>query len=181
MRLLLILILLVAAPVGALGASWADGLCWFNYSIDGNQLAVFSIFRDSKGRNWIGSTSGLYLYDGYQSFAATCGEWQFRAQVYAMTEYGDRVFVAANDGLFILDPERNSISQANGDFPREIRSMLLIDHTLWLGSLNGLYHYDISTHTLTGPAAGLPHRAMNSQAAARAGPVYIGTYNSMSA
>lgn len=181
MRLLLILILLVAAPVGALGASWADGLCWFNYRIDGNQLAVFSIFRDSKGRNWIGSTSGLYLYDGYQSFAATCGEWQFRAQVYAMTEYGDRVFVAANDGLFILDPERNSISQANGDFPREIRSMLLIDHTLWLGSLNGLYHYDINTDTLTGPVAGMPHRAIYSLAEARDGTVYIGTYNGMSA
>ena len=105
MRLLFSILLSLSTWLVATGSTWAEGLCWFNYKIDGNQLAVFDIYRDSKGRNWIGSTSGLYLFDGYQTIAATYGEAPFHAQVYRMAEDGDRIFVAANDGLFVLDPE----------------------------------------------------------------------------
>ena len=181
MRLLFSILLSLSTWLVATGSTWAEGLCWFNYKIDGNQLAVFDIYRDSKGRNWIGSTSGLYLFDGYQTIAATYGEAPFHAQVYRMAEDGDRIFVAANDGLFVLDPETIRIQPIEGHFPREIRSMLLIDRTLWLGSLSGLYHYDLVTCELSGPVQQLPHRAVYSLIETHDGTVYIGTYDGLSA
>ncbi len=178
-RRLIILALLVAGLLpGAAGMSPGKGLCWFNYDIGSKPNAVFDIFRDSSGRNWIGTTSGLYEFNGYQAYAARCEGWTFQAQVYAMTEAPDgRIYAGCNDGLFMLDPDKGEVTWVEGDFPREIRSLLLDGDTLLIGSLSGLRSYNIVSGAIADLTPLLPHRAVYSLLRSAEGTVYVGTYN----
>lgn len=155
------------------------GLCWFNYQTGEGANAVFSIFRDSRGRNWVGSTSGVYLFDGYHSYAAKYDSWTFRAQIYAMVEHKGSIFLGTNDGLFTLDPDKISVRIVDGKFPREIRALLKIGNVLWIGSLGGLYHYNLVTHELSNVSEHLTHHAVYSLLEGSDGKVYIGTYDGL--
>lgn len=165
--------------VAAAGNEMWQGLCWFNYAVGGNPNTVFSIFRDSSGRNWIGTTSGLFLFNGYQAYQTHISDWLFQAQVYAMAESDGVIYVGCNDGLFVLDPETNTVEAPAGDFPREIRALHLSGNTLWIGSLGGLYHYNIATGALSDASANIPHKAVYSLFEAPDGSIFVGTYNGL--
>ncbi len=155
-----------------------EGLCWFNYSIDGTARAVFDIFRDNEGRNWIGSTSGLFEFNGYQSYPARWGDYNFKAQVYSMVqgEEGD-VYVGCNDGLFRLDPSSGVVVRMEECPLREIRSLLIDGNKLRIGSLSGLLCYDLANGVISDDTSRLPHKAVYSMLRSRSGRIYIGTYD----
>lgn len=178
-RIVLSLLLVFVSLQGFAEPLSAKGLCWFNFHAGDGANAVFSIFRDSSGRNWVGSTSGLYLFDGYQSYAAKYDSWTFRAQIYAMVEHDGFIFLGTNDGLFTLDPDKNTVRVVEGAFPREIRALLKVGNELWIGSLGGLYRYNLVTGAIADVSHELPHHAVYSLLESAEGKVYIGTYDGL--
>lgn len=176
---LLVSMLSIVVSNAAIALQADMGLSWFNYKINDAPTAVFDIYRDSHGRTWLGTTSGISLFDGFQTYPVKEGDWVFRAQVYSMVEYSGSIFVGSNDGLYILDPETSIIEKAEGDFPREIRTLLLVDDTLWIGSLSGLFLYDISDEAIYDYSSKTPHRAVYSLLESAEGVIYIGTYDGL--
>ena len=70
--LTLLLIIAAAAAAAFAGPTFdPDGLRWFNYTVGTEESTVFVIFRDSSGRTWFGSNSGIYRFDGYRAYPAT--------------------------------------------------------------------------------------------------------------
>ncbi len=164
-----------------------SGLCafaqsqwrWFNYKIEGRTKTVFSIFRDSKDRTWVGGNMGVCVFNGFESYPCTYGNDYFRAQVYDMAEAGDSIFLATNSGLFRMDPRTLEVDDIPVRTPLEIRKLDCHGDSLWLGSLNGLYVYDLRTGTIGGACAGLPHNAVYCLLRDRAGTLYVGTYDGL--
>lgn len=152
---------------------------WFNYGVDDSGRTVFDIFRDSRGRTWIGSDNGVYLFTGYDTYPCLFDSgYPLHAQIYAMVEAGDRIYAGTNDGLYAIDPATLRIESVRWhESPREIRAMALHRGRLWLGTLDGLYFYNLDEDRFEGPADGLPHKAVYSILPVPDGSVYIGTYN----
>ncbi|MDE6853583.1 MAG: helix-turn-helix domain-containing protein [Muribaculaceae bacterium] len=183
-RYITTLILVAASAIASLAmtAFDPDGLRWFNYTVSSEESTVFDIFRDSSGRTWLGSNSGIYRFDGYQAYPATDRQYGhiFRAQVYDMVEIDGLIYAGTNDGLFCLDPSSATISKADGNFPREIRSLLYQPSgNLWIGSLAGLYTWNIKTGNIDNHTQHLPHHAVYSLLEASDGNIYIGTYDGL--
>ena len=152
---------------------------WFNYGVDDSGRTVFDIFRDSRGRTWIGSDNGVYLFTGYDTYPCLFDSgYPLHAQIYAMVEAGNRIYAGTNDGLYAIDPATLRIESVRWhESPREIRAMALHRGRLWLGTLDGLYFYNLDEDRFEGPADGLPHKAVYSILPVPDGSVYIGTYN----
>ena len=186
MKRYLTLLLIIAAAAAA--AAFAgptfdpDGLRWFNYTVGTEESTVFDIFRDSSGRTWFGSNSGIYRFDGYRAYPATDRKYGhiFRAQVYDMVEIDGVIYAGTNDGLFCLDPATATVSKADGQFPREIRALLYQGAgSLWIGSLSGLYTWDLCDSRVDNLTSNLPHHAVYSLLEASDGNIYIGTYDGL--
>lgn len=179
-RIVFCLCLLGALALGAV-PSRPSAITWFNYGIEGGRAAVFKIFRDSAGRTWLGTNSGLYVFTGYDAYPCTFADGNpLRAQVYGLVECDGRLYAGTNDGLFVVDLATLEASRPCEDSPREIRSMICRDGMIWLGALSGLYFYDIDGRTVGAPVAGLPHQAVYSLLEVPGGDVYVGTYNGLS-
>lgn len=175
MHLLAFAILAIAGDGQAVyGQMWR----WFNYDIDGRNRVVFSIMHDSGRRAWIGTNSGLYLFNGFGSYPATYGDSQFSAQVYAMAEVDGKIYVGSNNGLFILEPASLKVEEVSVVTPREIRALAVEGSSLWIGSLNGLFRYDVVSGTIDGPVEGLSHNAVYSLLSID-GVLYAGTYDGL--
>lgn len=63
---------------------------------------MFCIYPDSRGIVWIGTSRGLYLYDGSTS-RRVGGKALSGSQIYAIVEYADRLYIGTNHGLKVYD------------------------------------------------------------------------------
>lgn len=176
--LILIVLLMSLATCTGLAASvpWQ----WFGYSVHGRNRVVFSIAHDSRERAWIGTNTGLFLFDGYAFHPVTYADGsEFSAQVYATVETADgNLYVGANNGLFRLDADDLTVAALPGETPREIRALATDGDGVFVGSLNGLYRYLPDTGTFSDPVEGLPHSAVYSLLA-RDKQLYVGTYDGL--
>lgn len=163
-------------------ASYAIGdgseLVWKNVNFRGRNKVVYSIFTDSRGIVWIGTNSGLFLYDGFNTASAD-NTGEFNSQVYSVVEYGGRLYLGTNNGLFCREPESGEIRRVEGAFPNEIRTMYLGGDELMIGGLLGVHVYNMKDGTLRDVSAGLPHRSVYALERDRRGVLYAGTYDGL--
>lgn len=162
----------------------AYGLDWANHRPDGRQAAVFDIHRDARGMVWLGTNAGLYSFDGYKAKHVDFPDSPFLAQVYSIVDAGDgtqsEFWLGTNNGVYHYLPDKHSLAVVPEATVNEIRAMLKLGNRLLIGSLNGLYIYDIPARKLRGPLAGLPHDAVYALYSDGDGsPVYVGTYNGL--
>ena len=50
---------------------------------------------------------------------------------------------------------------------------------LWIGTLNGLYYFNLTSGTIQQYSVGIPHQAVYSLLLDKDGDLYIGTYNGL--
>lgn len=161
------------------GAAVVAETLWDNYPLGSHNVTVFDIFRHGgDGPAWLGTNGGLFSFDGYKAHHIYGKGGGFFGQIYSIVEIDGRLWLGSNNGLYIYDPAEGDITPVKGAEVAEIRAMINVDGRLWIGSLEGLYFYDTAAGTLSGPAAGLPHRAVYSLLSY--GPdVYVGTYDGL--
>ena len=171
----------LSASRGIGGLDHTD-LEWKNVRIDGKKVVVFNLFADSQGLMWVGTNSGLYFYDGVNAHAVG-RDGMFGTQVYAIVEKDLRLYIGSNNGLSVynyLTGRAAAYEGASaGEMPKEIRSLLLVDDDLWIGSLYGAYRLNLKDGRLTDLSAGLPHKSVYCLLRDARGVVYAGTYNGL--
>ena len=189
MKTILRIIITAVLVLACSGAAEAitKRVTWRNYTVDGRSVSVHSLLQSPEGPVWIGSNSGIYIFDGYRTIPVYYEDGtRFQYQVYSMirdtTPSGSpRIWLGTNNGVFVYDYTDGKVhSIENTNFPHEIRAMLLSENTLWIGSLSGLYTYDTASGTLSGPVADIPHKAVYALLQSSVdGALYIGTYNGL--
>lgn len=150
----------------------------------GVEASVVSCFlQDSEGLIWIGSNKGLFSYDGYstqQHFVY--GEYnniRIHCGVIIDNTY---LYIGTDKGILIYNYRTDKYEQSRTDFPADVRTLALQGDTLWIGTLNGLYTYQLKNQKLTSfntERCRLPHHTIYSIICTENNQVYVGTYNGL--
>ena len=150
----------------------------------GAEASVISCFlQDSEGLIWVGSNKGLFSYDGYstqQHF--TYGE-RTNTRIYCgIIADNTYLYLGTDNGILVYNYRTDQYEQPDTDFPTDVRTMVLQGDTLWIGSLNGLYIYQLKSRQLNhfdSKQTGLPHNTIYSIIHTKDNQIYIGTYNGL--
>lgn len=153
-------------------------LSWKNVMVGGKKTTVFTLFRDSRGIMWFGSNSGLFFYDGINTYPVGENEL-FGSQIYSLVEKDEKLYIGSNNGLLLFDYRSGKITPYSVATPSEIRVLMLNGDDLWIGSLNGMARLDLASNSLADCSAGLPHRSVYSILRDSRGIIYAGTYNGL--
>ncbi|MDE6339220.1 MAG: hypothetical protein K2K97_05475, partial [Muribaculaceae bacterium] len=153
-------------------------LTWKNRLVDGHKLTVYCLCPDSRGLMWLGTSSGLYLFDGVTSHCVSGRDFE-GYQIFAIAEKDEALYLGTNNGLLKYEFKTGKISPLPGDTPKEIRSLLWIDDMLWIGGLYGIYALDSKTGNIVNHTLGLPDKSVYSILRDSRGIIYAGTYNGL--
>lgn len=150
----------------------------------GAEASVISCFlQDSEGLIWVGSNKGLFSYDGYstqQHF--TYGERNNTRIYCGIIADNTYLYLGTDNGILVYNYRTDKYEQPETDFPTDVRTMALQRDTLWIGSLNGLYTYQLKSHQLKhfdNKQSGLPHNTIYSIIHTKDNQIYVGTYNGL--
>lgn len=150
----------------------------------GAEASVVSCFlQDSEGLIWIGSNKGLFSYDGYstqQHF--TYGERNNTRIYCGVIVNNTYLYLGTDNGILVYNYRTDRYEQPADTFPTDVRTMTLQNDTLWIGSLNGLYTYQLKEQKLTHfdtQHTGLPHNTIYSLLRTEDNQIYVGTYNGL--
>ena len=166
--------------------SWANShitnkstqLEWKNIDVDGQRAAVFCIYSDSRGIMWLGTSKGLFLFDGANTHSIHQQQLS-DFQVYTIVEHANSLILGTNRGLIICHTNDFKIEAIPSRLCGEIRCMLNNGNELFLGSLNGLYAYNYKSKKIKNIGVGLPHHSVYSLFRDSRGNLYVGTYNGL--
>lgn len=153
----------------------SHALTWHNVDVDGRRSAVFCIYPDSRGIVWVGTSRGLFLYDGSTS-RRVGGKALSGSQIYAIVEYADRLYIGTNHGLKVYDCGSGKTEEPVSGDVGEVRCMSRKDSHLFVGGLNGVYCMDLRSGGMKNISSGLPHSSVYSLLIDSRGVIYAGTY-----
>ena len=153
----------------------SHALTCHNVDVDGRRSAVFCIYPDSRGIVWIGTSRGLYLYDGSTS-RRVGGKALSGSQIYAIVEYADRLYIGTNHGLKVYDCGSGKTEEPVSGHVGDVRCMSRKDSHLFVGGLNGVYCMDLRSGEVKNISSGLPHSSVYSLLIDSRGVIYAGTY-----
>lgn len=163
---------------GFMNAQPADYRLYKNIGLGSEASVISCILQDTEGLIWAGSNKGLLCYDGYSVQSHFTFGKQSNTRVYCgQVVDSTYLYLGADNGLLIYNYRTDSYEDVGISFPSDIRTMVLCDSVLWLGSLHGLYMYNPVSHTLSARQDGIPHKSIYSIIRSSDNCLYIGTYN----
>lgn len=150
----------------------------------GAEASVISCFlQDSEGLIWIGSNKGLFSYDGYSTQQHFMYGERNNTRIYCgIIADNTHLYLGTDNGILVYNYRTDKYEQPETDFPTDVRTMALQGDTLWIGSLNGLYTYQLKDSKLTrfdSKHSGLPHNTIYSIIHTKENQIYVGTYNGL--
>lgn len=154
------------------------GIEWTNIDVDGQRAAVFSILLDSRKLIWVGTSKGLYLYDGVEMHCVK-KELLAESQIYSIVEHGNKLYLGTNHGLRVYQCTNCELDSSSSQKCGEIRSMLDCGDHLLIGSLDGLFSYHFKSKKIENIGKGLPHHSVYSLLRDSHGTLYVGTFSGM--
>lgn len=156
----------------------------FDNIYPGAEASVISCFlQDSEGLIWIGSNKGLFSYDGYATQPHfTYGE-RNNTRIYCGILIADTyLYLGTDNGILVYNYRTDKYEQPSAEFPTDVRTLTLHGDTLWIGSLKGLYIYQLKDEKLNrfdSKNSGLPHNTIYSLLRTHDNQIYVGTYNGL--
>lgn len=147
--------------------------------------AVNCVVQDTHGLIWLGTDRGLFSFDGYQarhySAKAQLGQANDGVVYCALLVDSVHIWLGADYGLFVFNTFTDKYEPSPEGLPENIRAIARINnHQFWIGSINGLYRYDIATHKAEKISDDvLPHQAIYTILRFDDNTFYFGTYNGL--
>ena len=162
---------------------------YFNYQTFTNILpspeasTVYCFAQDNQGLIWLGTNKGLFSYDGYATHQHFAYGEKSNTSVHCILHIGDNhLFLGTDNGILKYNYRTDRYDEIeNTEFPANVRTMAKRDDSIWIGSLDGLFRYDMGTMQIENIGkekhSGLPHHTIYSIINTRDNTLYIGTYN----
>jgi signal transduction histidine kinase/ligand-binding sensor domain-containing protein/DNA-binding response OmpR family regulator len=150
-----------------------------NIALSAEATVINCFAQDAQGLMWMGTNRGLYSYDGFSTQAHTSDETN--TQVYCLLILDEtHLCLGTDNGVFFYSYKTDRYEPVAAGFPTDVRAMARCDSLLWVGSLHGLFRYNLRSKTLESipatKASGLPHSTIYAIIQANH-TLYIGTYN----
>jgi signal transduction histidine kinase/ligand-binding sensor domain-containing protein/AraC-like DNA-binding protein len=157
-----------------------------NIFLNADASRVNCFVQDKQGLLWFGSNKGLFSYNGYTVQHHFHPFTEINNQANQMINCGTMVdathlYLGSDNGILIYNTETYAFEKTEIGFPTDVRSILLSGKYLWIGSLNGLYRYNLDSKQLQNFSKNrrIPHRATYSILQSRQKTLYVGTYNGL--
>ncbi len=158
-----------------------------NIGQDTEASAVSCFLQDDEGMMWIGSSRGLYSYDGYSTQVHFEFDRRSNSRIYCGVKASNsRLYLGADAGLLIYNyrTDRYDTTEGTPLHPlTDVRALALQGEQLWIGTLSGLYVWNLRTKTLKTfdrkQYPTLPHATIYSIIRSHDDRIYIGTYNGL--
>ena len=157
-----------------------------NVFLNSDASRVNCFVQDKQGLLWFGSNKGLFSYNGYTVQHHFHPFTEINNQANQMINCGTMVdathlYLGSDNGILIYNTETYSFERTEIIFPTDVRSILVCGKYLWIGSLNGLYRYNLNSKQLQNlsKSEGIPHRAVYSILQSNDKKLYVGTYNGL--
>lgn len=147
--------------------------------------AVNCVIQDNYGLIWLGTDRGLYSFDGYAarhySSKSLSGQGNDGVVYCALLVDSIHIWLGADNGLSVFNTFTDCFEPAPKGLPENIRAITRInDHSFWIGSINGLYNYNITTgKSIKISDEILPHQAIYTILRYDDNTFYFGTYNGL--
>lgn len=110
--------------------------------------AVCSFAQDDTGLIWLGTGNGLYSYDGYRTTPYYIPSEANHPRIHAiLTGKNGTLYLGTDNGLQVYHIPTNRFEENLPNSPKDIRAFLKDGNTLWTGSINGLFSYNLSNKT----------------------------------
>lgn len=152
---------------------------WERIALFDDANTVFSLLQDSHGMMWFGTSQGLYDFDGYNCHPHFQAGDLSNSHIYCGLEIDGKLYLGAGLGVLIYEIEKDQYLPFNDLFPIEVRAMAVDGDILWIGTLNGLYYFDLKKNVIHQCTVDIPHQAVYSLLLDKKGGLYIGTYNGL--
>jgi ligand-binding sensor domain-containing protein/AraC-like DNA-binding protein len=167
------------------GTSWGA----FQYNINKNEIKpinfsipsidVRCVFTSTKGIIFVATDRGLFTLNPttLQTKPFPLNAKSPLSLTCIIEDKQTNIWVSGNEGLFKIRPD-NKVVLPNNLYPngQNIRVIKLIDQTIYLGTLHGLFAYNTQVGNIV-PIAGLEEVNILSLAADNSGNLFIGTDN----
>lgn len=151
-----------------------------NIYLEGDATTVTCFAQDQSGLMWFGTNNGLYSFDGFQ--INDYSHISEKTRIHCMLVLDASIMcIGSDNGLSFFNYQNDKLINKSIKFPMNIRSLCLIGDDLWIGSVNGLYQYNLKTETLDSISVGvngIPHKTIYSLAKMD-NQMYVGTYNGL--
>jgi signal transduction histidine kinase/ligand-binding sensor domain-containing protein/DNA-binding response OmpR family regulator len=125
-----------------------------NYSIYENiilsqeALSVRCFTQDKQGIIWIGSDKGLFSYDGNMPHPHFHDDSTSLPVNCTLLFSDDYLLLGSQKGILMYNYKRDMYAAFPLKLPYEVLSMVIVGKDLWIGSMAGLFRYDMEEHTL---------------------------------
>ena len=148
-----------------------------------DMLNAYCFVQDPLGMIWIGSNRGLYSYDGYvaRRIMPPPEMLQYAGSIHSAILFDqERIWLGTESGVIIYNFMTDNYEKPPVDMPFDVRAMLWVKKTLWIGSTNGLFKYCKEEGALEKfENQALPHQTVYSLISDNDATVYIGTYDGL--
>ncbi len=142
--------------------------------------SVYSLAKDNSGHVWLGTSRGLYRFDGESfRFFSTAGPLRTdNIFAIAVGAYG-KLWLGTDEGIGCFENNRISNFSKKMGFPNYLSPALHCDSSgnLWIGSRKGLFHIDRDKHTVYTVKEGLSQNFVTAVTEDDAGNMWVGTWN----
>ena len=171
--------------VGQFAAAQSDSYREFDNVYLNSDASVINCFiQDKQGLIWMGSDKGLFSYNGYtiqrHIFPFTDSKNPSNTKINCgILLDSNHLCLGSDNGILIYNLVTDSYEKSPIEFPADVRSLILTGDWLWVGSLNGLYQYNIKTHQLNSISSGVPHHTIYSILRSKQNTLFVGTYNGL--
>ncbi len=184
-----IYLLIAYCCAGMFAFAQPDGYREFENIYPGSDASLVNCFlQDDRGLIWIGSDKGLFSYDGFSvqrhlyPFDDNHNPTNTKINCGIVLDSA-RLILGSDNGILIYNVFTDSFEDNPVQFPTDIRSLEKNADKIWIGSLNGLYLYNLKNHQLdtisSHKDSGIPHRAIYSILKSTDNMLFVGTYNGL--
>jgi signal transduction histidine kinase/ligand-binding sensor domain-containing protein/DNA-binding response OmpR family regulator len=159
-----------------------------NTTLYPNASMIYCFVQDAQKIVWLGTDKGLFSYDGYSiqshQFSFKVNENRTNTKINCgLSIDADHLYLGSDNGMLIYNI-RNDQYEANLiNFPQDIRSLALNHQKLWIGTLQGLFRYSLTNHSIENISSqknnGIPHPTIYSIIITHKKEVFVGTYNGL--
>ena len=155
-----------------------------NVSFAADNAVVYSFVQDRQGLIWLGTDKGLYSYDGYffqyHPYESSRQVPVFTSGVIYRNKY---LYLGSFGGVFVYNIEKDHFEKNLAGMPTDVRSLSLQGDNLWVGSLTGLYQYNLSNGKIINYSSlkntGITHHTIYNLMKSASDDLYVGTYNGL--
>jgi signal transduction histidine kinase/ligand-binding sensor domain-containing protein/DNA-binding response OmpR family regulator len=128
------------------GETRANYTAFENILLSREALSVRCFIQDRQGLLWIGSSKGLFSYDGYTPHPHFSYGDATNIPVNCAVLYGDdSLLLGSQRGLLVYNYKTDAFEPSFLNLPDEIQSLELTGNVLWIGAMSGLYRHEMDT------------------------------------